>query len=141
MWRLRLAGQPLVRHENSHGVVVSECPLAPDHIVQGMEKLSDDGKAPELAAVHHPIQVLAKATVWRPNMNPKTNITHADILEMADYEAIRNERRREIAGIKKTAACLSAPAPFISNVLTPCGTRFTRCCASRKAVRSRFRTR
>ena len=34
-------------------------------------------------------------------MNLKTNITHADILEMADYEAIRNERRREIAGIKK----------------------------------------
>ena len=34
-------------------------------------------------------------------MNPKTNITHADILEMADYEAIRNERRGEIAGIKK----------------------------------------
>ena len=34
-------------------------------------------------------------------MNLKTNITHADILAMADYEAIRNERRREIAGIKK----------------------------------------
>ena len=34
-------------------------------------------------------------------MNPKINITAADILEMAEYEAIRNERRREIAGIKK----------------------------------------
>ena len=34
-------------------------------------------------------------------MNPKTNITHADILEMGDYEAIRTERRAEIAGIKK----------------------------------------
>ena len=34
-------------------------------------------------------------------MNLKTNITHADILEMAEYETIRNERRREIAGIKK----------------------------------------
>ena len=34
-------------------------------------------------------------------MNPKTNITPADILEMADYEAIRNERRGKIAGIKK----------------------------------------
>ena len=34
-------------------------------------------------------------------MNPKTNITAADILEMADYEAIRNKRRGEIAGIKK----------------------------------------
>ena len=67
-------------------------------------------------------------------MNPKINITPADILEMADYEAIRNERQGEIAGIKKTAACLSAPTPpFISNVLTPCGTRSTRCCASRKA--------
>ena len=34
-------------------------------------------------------------------MNLKTNITHADILEMEDYEVIRNERRGEIAGIKK----------------------------------------
>ncbi|MDG2033542.1 MAG: DUF3501 family protein [Rhodospirillales bacterium] len=34
-------------------------------------------------------------------MNSKTNITYADILEMEDYESIRNERRGEIAGIKK----------------------------------------
>ena len=34
-------------------------------------------------------------------MNPKINITHADILEMADYEAIRSKRRAEIASIKK----------------------------------------
>ena len=34
-------------------------------------------------------------------MNTKTNITHLDILEMSDYEAIRSERRGEIAGIKK----------------------------------------
>ena len=34
-------------------------------------------------------------------MKPKINITPADILEMAEYEAIRNERRGEIAGIKK----------------------------------------
>ena len=34
-------------------------------------------------------------------MNPKTNITNADILEMVDYEAIRTERRAEIAHIKK----------------------------------------
>ena len=56
-------GRPAARQaaETGHGVVVSECPLARDHMVQGMEKLSDDGKALELAAVHHPIQVLAKA--------------------------------------------------------------------------------
>ena len=34
-------------------------------------------------------------------MNPKINITPADILEMAEYEAIRNKCRGEIAGIKK----------------------------------------
>ena len=34
-------------------------------------------------------------------MNPKTNITTADILEMVEYEAIRTERRAEIAHIKK----------------------------------------
>ncbi len=34
-------------------------------------------------------------------MISKINITHLDILELSDYEAIRNERRREIANIKK----------------------------------------
>ncbi len=56
-------GQPAARQasEAEHGVVVSECPLARDHMVQGMEMLADDKKAPDVAAVQHPIQVLAKA--------------------------------------------------------------------------------
>jgi len=39
--------------------LVSECPLARDHIVQGMARI--DGAAPDLAAVHHPIELLARA--------------------------------------------------------------------------------
>ncbi len=55
-------GRPAARQagEAGHGTVVSECPLARDHIVQGMEKLAD-GKAPDVAAVKHPIQVIARA--------------------------------------------------------------------------------
>jgi glycerol-3-phosphate dehydrogenase subunit C len=39
--------------------VLSECPLARDHIVQGMERL--EGPMPTLEPVAHPIQVLARA--------------------------------------------------------------------------------
>ena len=39
--------------------VVSGCPLARDHILQGMERI--DGKAPEVDSSAHPIQILARA--------------------------------------------------------------------------------
>ena len=39
--------------------IVSECPLARDHILQGMERL--DGKSPEARAAQHPIELLAQA--------------------------------------------------------------------------------
>ena len=56
-------GQPAARRasENGHRIVVSECPLARDHIVQGMEKLAEFGPEHHVSEVHHPIQVLAKA--------------------------------------------------------------------------------
>ena len=56
-------GRPAARQasEAGHSVVVSECPLARDHIMQGMEKITDEGNARDLEAVNHPIQVLAKA--------------------------------------------------------------------------------
>lgn len=40
--------------------IVSECPLAREHILQGMEGL-DDGKVPDVSDAQHPIQLLAKA--------------------------------------------------------------------------------
>lgn len=40
--------------------IVSECPLAREHILQGMEDLPD-GKAPEVSSAQHPIQLMAKA--------------------------------------------------------------------------------
>jgi len=40
--------------------LVSECPLAREHILQGMEGLAD-GKAPEVSSAQHPIQLMAKA--------------------------------------------------------------------------------
>ena len=56
-------GQPAARRacENGHSIIVSECPLARDHIVQGMEKLAEFGPEHHVSEVHHPIQVLAKA--------------------------------------------------------------------------------
>ena len=47
--------------ETGHKIVVSECPLARDHIVQGMEILTDTKRVPDVISLEHPIQVLAKA--------------------------------------------------------------------------------
>ncbi len=57
-------GKPVARQAaksvaaNDGGHVVSECPLARDHIVQGMEKL---GEAFSVSTAQHPIQLLARA--------------------------------------------------------------------------------
>ena len=53
-------GKPVARQAISSGkaLIASECPLAAEHIVQGMERL-DATKAPEHA--FHPIQLFARA--------------------------------------------------------------------------------
>ena len=58
-------GKPVARQaakalENGGGHIVSECPLAREHILQGLEALKD-GVAPEVTDAQHPIQLLAKA--------------------------------------------------------------------------------
>ena len=54
-------GKPVARQAakaaNSH--LVSECPLARDHILQGIELLG--GSTSQVSAVQHPVQLLAKA--------------------------------------------------------------------------------
>jgi glycerol-3-phosphate dehydrogenase subunit C len=40
--------------------VVSECPLAREHILQGVEILND-GKKPDVSRSQHPIELMAKA--------------------------------------------------------------------------------
>jgi glycerol-3-phosphate dehydrogenase subunit C len=54
-------GRPVARQaaQNGPGFVMSECPLAGVHIVQGMERVGGDAPRPEL--VTHPIQLLARA--------------------------------------------------------------------------------
>jgi glycerol-3-phosphate dehydrogenase subunit C len=54
-------GKPVARQAASAGKahVVSACPLAADHILQGMEKQS--GEAPAVETATHPIEILAKA--------------------------------------------------------------------------------
>ena len=54
-------GRPVARQakENNPAYVLSECPLARDHIVQGMERL--DGPMPPVEPVQHPIQIIARA--------------------------------------------------------------------------------
>jgi glycerol-3-phosphate dehydrogenase subunit C len=54
-------GRPVARQAaaNGPGFVMSECPLAGVHIVQGMERVGGDAPKPEL--VTHPIELLARA--------------------------------------------------------------------------------
>ena len=55
-------GKPVARQaaKNGHPHVVSECPLAADHILQGMERLNDaDAHVP--ARTHHPVELIARA--------------------------------------------------------------------------------
>jgi glycerol-3-phosphate dehydrogenase subunit C len=55
----RLAARKALESEAAY--VVSECPLAREHMMQGIEKLDDENKASAIEAVQHPIQILAKA--------------------------------------------------------------------------------
>ncbi len=54
-------GKPVARRMSKGEIthVVSECPLAGDHILQGMEKLDADASVPEQA--WHPIQLMARS--------------------------------------------------------------------------------
>ncbi len=54
-------GKPVARQagEKDHPYVVSECPLAQSHIVQGMEAMGKD--MANIQKVKHPIQILARA--------------------------------------------------------------------------------
>jgi glycerol-3-phosphate dehydrogenase subunit C len=55
-------GKPVARQALQSGKphIASECPLAADHIVQGMERLATDGAAYPHEP-QHPIQLFAKA--------------------------------------------------------------------------------
>jgi len=57
-------GKPVARDARKAATrfVVSECPLARDHIIQGMERLDDGGdERSAVETVQHPIQLLARA--------------------------------------------------------------------------------
>ena len=54
-------GKPVAKQaaRNAQAFLASECPLAGMHIIQGMEALGDEGKAP--AEAFHPIELMARA--------------------------------------------------------------------------------
>lgn len=54
-------GKPVARQAATSApkYLVSECPLARDHIIQGIEKL--DGKVPDVGKNKHPVELLAAA--------------------------------------------------------------------------------
>ena len=56
-------GQPVANKAAgaNHSNVVSECPLAREHIVQGMKQLGGSKSGKNVAVVSHPIEILAKS--------------------------------------------------------------------------------
>jgi glycerol-3-phosphate dehydrogenase subunit C len=56
-------GRPVARQalKNAKTYIVSECPLASEHIRQGMQRLEDGSSAAVPDEAPHPIQLLAKS--------------------------------------------------------------------------------
>jgi glycerol-3-phosphate dehydrogenase subunit C len=56
-------GKPVARQasENKTAFVVSECPLAREHIVQGLQRLNGQNEDVPVEPLQHPIQLLARA--------------------------------------------------------------------------------
>ena len=56
-------GRPAARKalETNAKYIVSECPLAREHIIQGIEKIGDPSKVSITEVAQHPIQILAQA--------------------------------------------------------------------------------
>ena len=56
-------GKPVARqaHQNKTAFVVSECPLARDHIIQGMERVNGEQPVTAVDPVQHPIQLFARS--------------------------------------------------------------------------------
>jgi glycerol-3-phosphate dehydrogenase subunit C len=56
-------GEPAAKKAvaSNHGNVVSECPLAREHIVQGMKQMGKSNSLNDITSVSHPIEILAKS--------------------------------------------------------------------------------
>ena len=56
-------GRPAARKalESDAKYIVSECPLAREHIIQGMEELANSPKKDTITVAQHPIQILAQS--------------------------------------------------------------------------------
>ena len=56
-------GRPAARKalESDAKYIVSECPLAREHIIQGVEKLTNSPKKNIKTVAQHPIQIFAQA--------------------------------------------------------------------------------
>ncbi|MEK9899630.1 MAG: glycerol-3-phosphate dehydrogenase, partial [Rhodospirillaceae bacterium] len=60
-------GRPVARQAKDHRFIVSECPLAADHILQGIEKQLDDGQSAP-ARTYHPVELFALAYGLAPEL-------------------------------------------------------------------------
>ena len=56
-------GKPVAKRvrEAGRAYLVSECPLAGKHIVQGVEKLDEDGETVSGGRSYHPVELMARA--------------------------------------------------------------------------------
>ena len=153
-------GKPVATQalKQAKAFVASECPLAGAHIAQGMERLGKDAPQPPPNSKPctrskyspAPTALPAEATTsldsdkgQREDCSmttapARTVLSRADILSMDDYARIRADKRREMVAVKKNRRVSVGPSRLsISRATIPCGSRSTRCFASRKAGRSR----
>ncbi len=100
-------GKPVARKaaDAKSKYVLSECPLARDHILQGIERL--DKPIDDIDTMQHQIELMARAYVHnaaldlRTKTMIKTEITRDDIISMEEYGASRAERRKHMTAVKR----------------------------------------
>ncbi|MBS28298.1 MAG: glycerol-3-phosphate dehydrogenase [Alphaproteobacteria bacterium] len=61
-------GRPVARQAKESRFIVSECPLAADHILQGVEKQLDEGE-PAPSRTYHPVEMFALAYGLAPELS------------------------------------------------------------------------
>jgi hypothetical protein len=101
-------GRPVMRTlaGQARGHVVSDCPLAGKHIVQGAREIAEkDGKTLPALAAEHPIEVFARAYGFCEEdvtMSAKDRrISADDIVTPEIYARERAERRRALIPVKR----------------------------------------
>ena len=123
--------------------LVSECPLAGAHIAQEWDcwRPGNVSRMRPTRSNCSPVPMASPSFDLTGTIMPKTAITRADIMPLADYLPIRKDKRREMSAVKKTRRMEVGPfCTFYFESYETMWHQSTRCWQSRRAAKSRSLT-